>query len=99
MARFADEAWRLPDTGGYQSVAYTGTAGTISNAISDGVNNAYIWVSSVAHIAVGAAPTATTSYPAIPANTLVMIKVNPGEKVSAIQASTGGTLYVLELSR
>lgn len=82
-----------------QSVAYTGTAGVITNPISTGVYAVRVWCSTDAHIAVGAAPTATTSNMPVSAGVAEYIAINPGEKVSAIQQSAGGTLYVTELSR
>lgn len=84
--------------GTVHTVAYTGTAGTISGTIGGGVYQARVWCSSDAHILVGASPTATTSSTPISAGVAEYINVNPGEKVSAIQQSAGGTLYVTELS-
>ena len=79
-----------------QSVAYTGTAGTITNGIGLGVTRAMVTVTSAAFIAQGKSPTATTSSAYLPADTPLYVTVNPGEKFSAIQSSAAGTLYVVE---
>lgn len=82
-----------------QSKAYTGTAGTIDNAITNGIRVVRVLCTTDAHIAVGKTPTATTSHMPVVANTYVDITVHPGEKVSAIQQSSGGTLYVTEMTQ
>ena len=83
--------------GTHQSVAYSGTAGTITNAISAGVKKARIAVTSAAYVKVGVAPTATTSDPYMAADAPETVTIAPGEKVSAIQVSGGGTLHVTEV--
>lgn len=92
----AFDAFRLST---HQSVAYTGTAGTISNAVGAQTRLVRVVVTSAAYIAVGAAPTATTSDVYIPADIPEYFIVGPGEKVSAVQASAGGTLHVTELTK
>jgi hypothetical protein len=82
-----------------QSVAYTDTAGTITNAISAQVQVIRVWCTTIAHIAIGASPTATTSDIPVPANTPEYFIVPPGSKVSAIRSADSGTLYVTEMSR
>lgn len=81
-----------------QNVAYTGTAGTISDGISDGVFQVRVNCSTAAYIAFGAAPTATTNDIYIAAGTPEYFTVSPGQKVSAVQASSGGTLSVTEMT-
>ena len=81
-----------------QVVAYTGTAGTISNAVASGVYVIRVVVTTAAHIAIGTDPTATTSDVYMPADTPEYFVVSPGEKVSAIQVSSGGNLHVTEVS-
>jgi len=81
-----------------QSVAYTATAGTITNAVGSHINRVHITTTTAAFIALGAAPTATTSDMYIPADTPILITIKPGQKVSAIQLTTGGTLYVTEMT-
>lgn len=82
-----------------QTKAYTGTAGTIDNAISDGVNVIRVWLSTAGYIAIGKSPTATTADIPMPANTPEYFIVPMGSKVSAIQASSGGSVYVTEMTR
>jgi hypothetical protein len=83
--------------GTHQSAAYTGTAGTITNAISSGVKRARVAVTSAAFVKVGVAPTATTSDVYMAADAPEYVTINPGEKVSAIQVSGNGTLHVTEI--
>jgi hypothetical protein len=85
--------------GTHQSKAYTGTAGTIDNAISAGVTEVRVVVTSAAYIKIGPSPTATTSDVYLPADKPEVFTVSPGnsEKVSAVQVSAGGTLHVTEL--
>jgi len=84
-----------------QSVAYTGTAGSVTgwNAGPQGV---LVWCTSDAYIRVGNSVTATSADTPLPANTPVPIYVpQPGDaggnggtwRVSAIQISAGGTMY------
>ena len=80
-----------------QVVAYTGTAGTISNAVSTSVIR--VWLSTAGYIAIGAAPSATTSDIPMPANTPEYFIVSTGDKVSAIQSASGGNLHVTAMSR
>lgn len=86
-----------------QVVAYTGTAGTIANALPVGTQAIWIMVTSIAHIKVSknnAATAATTTDMAIPASWPVKIMLDPGDtgvKVSAIQSAAGGNLHVTPL--
>ena len=79
-----------------QSVAYTGTAGSVTgwNAGPQGV---LVWCTSDAYILVGEGVTATTAATPLPAYTPVPITVPPNVsgvwRVSAIQIAAGGTLY------
>lgn len=79
-----------------RSVAYTGTAGSTS-AWPVGPQGVLVWCTTDAYIAVGANVTATTASTPIPAGTAVPLTVpintNGPWRVSAIQVSTGGTLY------
>lgn len=81
----------------HQSVAYTGTAGTIATAIVDGVSKVRVAVTTAAYIKVDKTPTATTSDVYMPADSPEYFTVSPGMKVSAIQVSAGGTLHVTEI--
>lgn len=96
MAIHWGDPWK---PGATQVKAYTGTAGTIDNAISSGITVVRVWLTTAGYIAIGASPTATTSDIPMPANTPEYFVVPQGSKVSAIQASSGGTLSVTEMSR
>lgn len=89
--------WGTGRLGTHQNVAYTGTAGTIATAFSLGLKKARVVVTSAAYIKIGVAPTATTSDVYIAADAPEYFSVMPGEKVSAIQVSAGGTLHVTEI--
>lgn len=89
--------WGTGRLGTHQSVAYTGTAGTITTAISAGVKKARVVVTSAAYIKVGVAPTATSSDVYMAADAPEYVTVSVGEKVSAIQVSAAGTLHVTEI--
>jgi hypothetical protein len=82
----------------HQSVAFTGTAGTIANPISPSVYKVRVVVTSAAYIRIGNAPPATTADPYMPANVPEYFIVTPGESVSAIMASAAGTLHVTEVA-
>jgi hypothetical protein len=83
--------------GTHQSVAYTGTAGVITNAIGTGVYKVRVIVTSAAYIKIGSSPTATTADVYMPADAAEYFTCSPGEKVSAVQLSGGGTLHVTEI--
>ena len=89
--------WGTGRLGRHQSVSYTGTAGTISNAIGDGVMKVRVVVTSAAYIKIGKSPTATSSDVYMPADSVEYFTVMAGEKVSAIQVSDSGTLHVTEI--
>ncbi len=78
------------------SVAYTGTAGTTST-FKPGPKEVWVWCTTDAHVKVGEGVTATTASIPIPAGTPVVLGVPIGStapwRVSAIQISSGGTLY------
>ena len=86
---------------GTQSVAYTGTAGSVTGWNS-GPQAVLVWCTSDAYIRVGNSATATSADTPLPANTPVPVYVpqpsdaggNGGTwRVSAIQISASGTLY------
>lgn len=86
--------------GTHQSVAYTGTAGTISNATGSQTDVIRVVLTSAGYIAITQAGTAaTTSDIYMAANVPEYFIVPRAVKVSAIQASAGGTLHVTEMSR
>ena len=82
----------------HQSVAYTGTAGTIAAAITTGITKIRVVVTSAAYIKIDSSPTATTSDVYMPADSPEYFTVRAGMKVSAVQVSSGGTLHVTEIA-
>lgn len=81
-----------------QNVAFTGTAATITNGISAGVYKIRVWCTTDAFVKVDSSPTATTGDMPISAGSPEYFSCTPGQKVSAIQQSASGTLYVTEMS-
>lgn len=81
----------------HQKVAYTGTAGTISNAVGADISVVRVVCTTAAYIAIAKSPTATANDVYMPANVPEYFTLRPGEKVSAIQVSSGGTLHVTEM--
>lgn len=94
------EFWGVGRLSTHQKVAYTGTAGTISNAVGSQTRKVRVVVTTDAYIAIGTAATvvATANDPFLPASSVEYFSINPGEKVSAIQVSSGGTLHVTEIT-
>lgn len=94
----------LPGQG--QVVAYTGTAGTITNPLPRGVNRVWVFCTSVAYVRVGVgAVAATTADFPVPASVGVVLTVGnepSGQAgqifVSAIQSAAGGNLHVCPLA-
>jgi hypothetical protein len=84
--------------GTHQSVAYTGTAGTIANGFDTGTWAVRVVCTTAAFVKIGSSPTATTGDVYLPADKPEIFIVNPGEKASAIQVASGGTLHVTELA-
>lgn len=82
----------------HQSVAYTGTAGTITNAVGAQTYKVRVVVTTAAYVAIGNSPTATAASVYCPADTPEYFTITPGMKVSAIQLSAGGTLHVTEIT-
>ena len=82
-------------TTGY-NVAYTGTAGS-TTAYQTGPTSVLVWSTSDCYVKVGEGVTATTSDTPIPSYTPFFLPVPQGTgapwRVSAIQISTGGTIY------
>lgn len=87
-------SWRL---GTHQSAAFTATAGTITNAFPAGVQRVRVIVTAAAYVKIDDSPTATTSDVYMAANVPEYFSVTPGQSVSAVQVSAGGTLHVTEI--
>jgi hypothetical protein len=81
----------------HQSVAYTGTAGTIANAVGAQTTKVRVLTTTDAFIKIDNSPTATSSDVYLPALQAEYFHITPGQKVSAIQVSGGGTLHVTEI--
>lgn len=89
--------WGTARWGTVQSVAYTGTAGTIANGVANGVQKARLLSTTDCYVKISNAGTAaTTSDTYLAALSPEYVTVASGEKVSAIQVTTGGTIYVTE---
>jgi hypothetical protein len=82
-----------------QNVAYTGTAGTITNAVGPQTYRVRVLCTTDAFVlnvdGAGVVTAATGAY--CPALTPEYLTVTPGQKISAIQVAAGGTLYVSEI--
>ncbi len=88
---------------GGQSVAYTGTAGSTTGWPA-GPQGVIVWSDQACYVIVGVGVTATSAACAIPANIPIPFAV-PLEssgapfRVSAIQISTGGTVYAKPINK
>lgn len=79
-----------------QNVAYTGTAGTITNGVSDGVYKLRLLATTDAFVTLdGSTPTSSNGTYLV-ASSAEYVTVSPGQKPKAVQVSSGGTLYVTE---
>lgn len=81
-----------------QVVAFTGTAAN-SSALSAGIRLVRLVATQDCHIAIGDNPTATTSDMFLPANVVDYIMVSETDDISVIQNSTGGNLYITEMTK
>jgi hypothetical protein len=82
----------------HQSVAYTGTAGTISSAVGAQTYCVRIVVTTAAYVKIGDSPTATSSDMYVAPSREEYFTCSPGQKVSAIQVASGGSLHVTEMT-
>lgn len=74
---------RLDERTNYQTVTFTGTAGT-SNAFDSDTSVITVIADAACALRVGANPTAiVTDYP-LPVSTLMDLEVRPGDKISVI---------------
>jgi len=80
-----------------QNATYTGTAAAVASGFSNGVQRIRVLATTDCYIKVDKAPTATTSDCYLPGLSAEYIIVNPGEKISAVQVSSGGVLNVTEV--
>lgn len=84
--------------GTHQSVAYTGTAGTITNGISANTLKIRVVLTSAGYILIGDGTAAQTSDVYMAADSPEYFSCTPGQKVSAIRLTASGTLHVTECS-
>ena len=82
-----------------QSVAYTASSAATTNAVGSQIYAVRLVSTSDSHYALGESPTATTSDPYLPADTIEIISIKPGQKVAFIRNTADGTAYVTELSQ
>jgi hypothetical protein len=79
-----------------KSISYTGSAG-VTGAWPAGPQGVVVWSDQACYVLVGESVTATTSSTPIPPFTPIPFKVPASVsgqwRVSAIQVSTGGTIY------
>lgn len=81
-----------------QHVTYTATAGTITNAVGAQTYKVRVLVTTDAYIKIGNSPTATTNDTYMTAGLPEYFTITPGQKVSAVQVASGGTLNVTEIT-
>lgn len=79
-----------------QKIAYTGTAGVISNAVGAAI--ARVVCTTAAYVKFGDAPTATASDMYMAAEAAEYFHIEPNHKVSAVQVASNGTLIVTAMS-
>ena len=92
------QRWR-PIEGNDQKLAFTGTAAKCANAFGAQTYAIYVTATQNVHILIGTNPTATTSnYLLKSTDYSLLLGVNPGEYISAIQDSAGGNLFIMELT-
>jgi hypothetical protein len=80
-----------------QSVAYSATAGTIANPVGSQTYKVRVVCTSDAFVRVDDNPTATASDALLPGGSPEYFTITPGMKVSAIQSTAAGMLYVTEI--
>lgn len=85
------------------SVAYTGTAGN-TDAWAPGPQGVLVWSDQACYVEVGVGAVATTASTPIPAFTPIPFVLDVSSsgapwRVSAIQVSTGGTIYCKPINR
>ena len=85
-----------------RSITYTGTAG-VTDTWPAGPQGVVVWSDQPCYVLVGEGVTATTSSTPMPAYTPIPFVVPPATgalwRVSAIQVSTGGTIYCKPVSK
>lgn len=98
MSSSGDVLQAVDFNGTFQTVTYTSTAGQ-SAAFTTATTMVMLVATTACFIKRGTNPTATTSDADIylPANLPFFLPVKPSTKVSAIQATAAGSLYISEI--
>ena len=98
MSASLNSVIRRPLYGSGQKVAYTGTAGSVT--LPPYTSSVLVWCTTVALVRVGGTATATDL--PLPANAPIIIPTSSDTgapvTVSAIQDTTGGTMYVIGMA-
>lgn len=81
-----------------ENVDYTSTAGQ-SAAFASGIHAIRICASSASYYKIGANPTATSADTYLPADEVEYLIVNPGQKISFVQVSSGGKASISQVSK
>jgi hypothetical protein len=85
-----------------KTASYTGTAGS-TGTWPAGPQGVLVWSDQACYVTVGESVTATTSSTPVPANTPIPFIVPQGTggawRVSALQVSTGGTVYAKPMNQ
>lgn len=83
----------------HQSIAFTGTAGTLANPIGPQCRKVRVVVTAAAYVRISNSAPATVADPYMPANVPEYFILSPGQSVSAIQVTAGGVLHVTEMTQ
>lgn len=90
-----EQTFGRPIAGQSQKVTYTGTHGPIANALPQGTRAVQLVATTDCFIQIAITPVAVADADCyLPALTPMYFYAKAGEKVSAVQVSSGGTLYV-----
>lgn len=80
-----------------QNVAYTGTAGVITNPVSSQTYKIRVLVTTDAWVTTDGSTPSATSGAYVPALSAEYFTVTPGQTPRAVQVAAGGTMYVTEI--
>ena len=98
MAHLESDLYR--PAGATQTITSAGTSAATSSAVGSQTYAVTISATEDVYLAFAAAPTATaTNGVYLKKDWPTTYRISPGEKVAAFQVSTGGTVYVSELTR
>lgn len=82
-----------------QTVSVGAASAATTNAVGAQIKLIRVVSTTNCHLAIGSAPTATTSDLFLVANREEYFWIHPGEKVAFIRNSADGTAYVTEMTR